>query len=307
VEVAASSRLRLGAVHLVGYPARIFTNSSDKFAGCGAFRSMDSSSLLWVHDTVNNINREMALASLRNGWSFTDVTDTFRRHGYCSSRPWFMSAAGSKWRQGNFNGSAHPNKSGHRATAAQVRKTVRLDAPPAPPAHLNVHFLRVRVSHEGTLRWTGELSIGVADYPAACADNFRPLILTLNKWKDVSADPCSRYDIRTVGRTIAVSGLAYLFKPSNPHDPRIPPGGMPARISRADPDFYFPVRRLHRRRDGWNSTAPSGLGCTVQHVVGKRKPPTHGDNHTVTMEFDYEISTADGLAVDPCNPGTVSP
>jgi hypothetical protein len=257
---------------------------------------------------MNEINREVAHASLRNAWSFTTIAEIFRRHGYCAGASWFHTPVSSLRRQGNLNGTIHPTKSGHRATAARVRETVRLDVPVPPPERVTVRFLRVRVRHEGPLAWTRTLSLGVSGYQGACGNQARALVLTLNEWKDVSSDPCSRYDITTVGRTIRVSGLTYLFKPSlnEPNEPRVPPGGQPARAAGADPPYYFPVSRLHRRRDGWDAT-PTGPACAVKHAVGTRRSTQRGDRNPVRLEFFYEIATSDPLGPAACAPSTAAP
>jgi hypothetical protein len=313
IELATSARLKLGHVHVIGYPARVFTNSADQFEGCGVFSGMDGSETRWITDSLNGIDREVAQAALSNGWSFTATTDIFRHHGYCAddlpapfSGSWFHTPFESYHRQGNRNGTIHPTKSGHRATAQRVRKNVVLDEPAPSPARLRVHFLRVRVSHRGPLRqWTKDLSLGVSPYPSPCGVHARLLSsLTLNQWKDVSADPCYDYDITTVGRTIGVSALTFLFRPGGKRpEPRVPPNGQPAAYaSRADPEFYFPVRRLHRRRDGWDATSPTGAACVLQHAAGVRKSPQPGDRSPVVMEIDYQIATSGPLGLAPCAP-----
>ena len=281
VEVAASARLKLGRMHVIGYPARFFTNSNNDFTSCGVFSGMDGSETRWVTDTVNEVNREIALASLRNGWSFTATADIFARHGYCADHPafqrWFHTPSESYWRQGDINGTIHPTKSGHRATAKRVRRTVRLDVPVPSPQRVTVRFLRVRVRHEGPLDWTRTVSLGVSGYQGACGNQTRALVLTLNEWKDVSADPCSRYDITTVGRTLRVSGLIYLFRPTSgePEEPPVPPGGHPPLVARADPASYFPVGKLHRRRDVWDATSPN---WTDLHPPARRR---HAQDHAL--------------------------
>jgi hypothetical protein len=309
LELAASARLKLGHMHVIGYPARVFTNSDDDFESCGVFDGMDGSETRWVTDSVNEINREIALAALRNQWSFTATRDIFRRHGYCAGghpafQPWFHGPFASYRRQGDINGTIHPTKSGHRATARRVRATVRLDVAPPPP-RITVRFLRVRVRHDGPLDWTRTASLGVSGYQGACGNQTRALVLTLNEWKDVSADPCSRYDITTAGRTLRVSGLTYLFRPTpgdGHEEPPVPPGGQPVRAARGDPAFYFPVGKLHRRRDGWDATSPAGPACTVQHAASTRRTTRPGDHHRVTLEFDYEIATSGLLGPATCAP-----
>ena len=302
VELAASARLKLGRMHVISYPARVFTDEEGDVGGCGAFGDIDDDEARWVTATVNALDRQVAQAALRHGWGFTATTGIFGGHGYCSDESWFHTPRASVVRQGDVHGTIHPTKSGQRATATRVRASVRLDNPAPAPARLRVHFLRVRVSHRGPLRrWSRSAVLGVSAYPSPCRHHARALSLTLNVWKDVSANRCLDYDITTPGRTIGVSALTFLFEPGErPEEPRVPPGGEPAaHASAADPDFYFPVRRLHRRRDGWDATSASAPACVLQHAAGKRGG--------VVLEIEYEIATSGPLGPAPCPPRPQQP
>ena len=260
---------------------------------------MSAREALWVTGTVEEINRALALSSLRNGWSFTATVDLFRGHGYCADDTWFRGAAESKHLQGNTNGTAHPNTAGHSATAQRVRQTIRIDEPVPPVDQLSVSFRRVRVSHDHDADFT-ETFVGMeAGFQSAtCQRRFNQTKvreLKVNRWTDLSADPCMRYEIRTVGRTIGLSVRVFLSNRGTPREPRVPPGGQPSSVaarSRPSPSKYnFTLMELHRRRDGWDATSAAGPGC-VKRAVGQRKG--------VRIEFEYQLPRESPVPTAPC-------
>lgn len=64
----------------------------------------------------------------------TGTTEAFRGHGYCSDDPWYRTVRESLRRQGDLNGTMHPDASGHAATARLLLAAVRSTGPtPTPP------------------------------------------------------------------------------------------------------------------------------------------------------------------------------
>ena len=71
---------------------------------------------------------DVGLAGLRRtmegipGWRvIAGVASRTRDHGLCARAPWFNSVEQSFLRQGDINGTAHPNARGHRAYAEAIR------------------------------------------------------------------------------------------------------------------------------------------------------------------------------------------
>lgn len=59
------------------------------------------------------------------GWVFIDgIADQFREHGYCASDHWFVTYPESWRRQGDDEGSMHPNRRGHQVYAGRITDVV---------------------------------------------------------------------------------------------------------------------------------------------------------------------------------------
>lgn len=99
----------------------------------------------WIEDTlINPLNARLAqIATSFNssGWRFVGIDFMTRLHGYCSDDSWFHTFKTSLATQGDFNGVAHPKRSGYQVYDAF---TFRLLA-----RHFNVRVTSTpRIDHE---------------------------------------------------------------------------------------------------------------------------------------------------------------
>lgn len=267
LEIAISAKLRLRRAYFLGYPSRIFTDAEDKIATCGAFYVMSRDEALWLTGTVDEINREIALSSLRNGWSMVGTKDLFRTHGFCADK----SPGGVEWFRGWSNASdrsgvAHPNFQGQRATAAHVAARVRLDGTLPEPQSLTVRFLEVRIT-DRLGRSDGRATVGLlGEHLNACGrESMTVTGVRTGQLLDVSANPCARWVVRTAGRAVGVRIRASFPRPTT---------------------TSVEVTRLHRRRDGWDATPPIGPTHGVQRLKGA--------NGGVRYVVQYEVTAEPG-------------
>lgn len=83
---------------------------------------------LWAGETVtrDHLNAQVAAAAAEHGWTLVDgIYDGFAGHGYCSDSAWFVRLQQSLRRQGDKNGTLHPNQEGHAHVGARLADTVR--------------------------------------------------------------------------------------------------------------------------------------------------------------------------------------
>ncbi len=76
------------------------------------------------------LNDRVQQAAVRNGWTFVRGPETtFATHGYCTSlqRRYMNTLSDSLFRQGNQNGTLHPNIAGHEAYADALVSRATLD------------------------------------------------------------------------------------------------------------------------------------------------------------------------------------
>ncbi|MBW9205736.1 hypothetical protein KV097_07230 [Mumia sp. zg.B17] len=98
------------------YPAYVFKNG-----GCGALRGITSSKGKAIARLGVTLNKSIATATRRHlnapyRWrAVPDLTAPFKPHPYCGGSTWFTRFEWSLRRQGDLNGTAHPNGPGHRA------------------------------------------------------------------------------------------------------------------------------------------------------------------------------------------------
>ncbi len=265
LELAMSAKLRLRRAYFLGYPSRIFTDAEDEIATCGAFSVMSRAEALWLTGTVDEINREIALSSLRNGWSMAATKDLFRTHGYCADQ----SPGGVEWFRGWSNagdrsGVAHPNFQGQRATAAHVAARVRLDGAVPAPQSFTVRFLGVRIT-DRLGRSDGRATVGLlGGYFNACGrESMTVAGVRTGQLVDVSANPCARWVVRTAGRAVGVRIRASFPRPAT---------------------TSVEATRLHRRRDGWSATPPIGPTHRVRRLEGASGGVRYVVRYEVTAE-----------------------
>ena len=136
LDQAVSANLNVDRTYMVGYPARLFTNSNDKHDVCEAFTNkgfgMTDGDASWLSRRGEDLNGHIANAvnahnaqTTVNPWTFIPLTDLFRKHGYCAGgQRWFRHYHESFQVQFDTNGTAHPNRLGHKAAASIVRANV---------------------------------------------------------------------------------------------------------------------------------------------------------------------------------------
>ncbi|MFO7573376.1 MAG: hypothetical protein R6W48_12370, partial [Gaiellaceae bacterium] len=69
----------------------------------------------WASNTMMpSLNAAGADAATRHGWSYVGgIRDPFLTHGYCAEEHWVVRYTESIARQGNRDGTLHPNAPGH--------------------------------------------------------------------------------------------------------------------------------------------------------------------------------------------------
>jgi hypothetical protein len=277
LDVALSQNVRLGQAYFIGYPARIFTDAADHHTGCGVFRMTDGSAA-WITSQARAVNQQLLQAAAAHGWRLMPTEDAFRHHGYCAGdASWFRSWTSSQHDQGNEDGTAHPNLQGQRAAAAIALGLVRTDVPAPAPARFVVRFLRLRVVDTRAHRTPWQALLRVGWFRDACARNVETVTSVSNgSWVDLSANPCLRYTVRTVARTIDLAASTSLFVPFHPPED---PQGHP----RAPRPRQYSIDATLARANGWSATPPFGPTHVVRHVV------TQHDGATFEIEYDVTV------------------
>jgi lysophospholipase L1-like esterase len=243
LEAAISANLRAASTVIAQYPARLFTNGSDEYETCGAFGIMSEADARWITDEANQLNRTLGDAAARHDWTPVAVTDAFRGHGYCADDTWFRLWGESLATQEDDRGTAHPNGAGHRAVAELVTPRVNLDAVAPPVQRLEVRFLRARVVDDA-IRDPAEpgpldphVDFTVLWQRSACGHAIETLrgFGIAGQWRDLDTDPCLRFPLSTVGRSIET------------------------RIHTAA-GGSLNVQAAHRRGAGWDAVSPLDPG-----------------------------------------------
>jgi hypothetical protein len=187
---AALRQLRVRKVYITEYPNLVKRDASHL---CGlpdvgdlsmqGISTADSQFLLT--NVVNPLNTVVAQAAARNGWTLVrGPKDTFVTHGFCTdlARRYVNTAQDALLRQGDTNGTMHPNIAGHKAYAdaliAQAttdfdlnletpRMLRRLEQNASTPGNVPVPFeakkLTVEIAqHPGTLTVTVQTRVVTA-------------------------------------------------------------------------------------------------------------------------------------------------
>ena len=130
-----SQELPIRDIYITTYPTGLFdTRDADgdiDFDSCGVFSgpdiditSADNDKIVYLGGLLNDLIRDMARTF---GWHLVDVARDagFEGHGYCADDTYFVGAAESCKKQGNFDGMMHPNAEGHAATAFLLANSLR--------------------------------------------------------------------------------------------------------------------------------------------------------------------------------------
>jgi hypothetical protein len=97
---------------------------------CGIFTTVNSDEARFLHITGLTLDGELLYAAAKYDWTPVPVAGRFRGHGYCADAPMLRAFTGSLLRQGDVDGTMHPNVSGHKAAADELVKATRTDFVP---------------------------------------------------------------------------------------------------------------------------------------------------------------------------------
>ncbi len=142
-------------VYVADYPGDVF-----KGGGCGLLgiplhgitdvegQAMSSGGL--------QLNAELQRLAWKSGWNYIGgITEAFSPHAYCSSSRWFNRIEESFRRQGNREGTAHPNHRGHEKFRDAFAPAVVLAPKTSPSYRVRLTIHRVRLgSVPGRDDWT---------------------------------------------------------------------------------------------------------------------------------------------------------
>jgi hypothetical protein len=129
--------LNPGRVFITEYPIGIFKEIAEGAEPCGVLGStvpnpgtlegldLDGSDAIDLGNLGILLNAMLREKARSFGWAYVDgIEHAFDGHGYCSNRPYFVSAEESCLNQGDFEGMLHPNASGHKATGECIAQAL---------------------------------------------------------------------------------------------------------------------------------------------------------------------------------------
>jgi hypothetical protein len=125
---AINATLSVRAVYLTEN-ADATVGDNGEYCSIGGFPyglRISSSDAAWVQQNLlTRLNTTERTVARTLGWVFIDgIADQFHGHGYCASDPWFVTYPESWRRQGDDEGTMHPNQRGHGVYAARIREIV---------------------------------------------------------------------------------------------------------------------------------------------------------------------------------------
>lgn len=154
---------RVSEVYITEYPANIFQDESvaeaaaetSPFAaaggGCGALSAITPTAGAFLTRKGVEFSRIIAASATRHGWHFVSgISEAFNGHGYCDlAESWFVHVSESVINQFNVDGSAHPNRAGHRAIARRIVQTIQQGNKIRPvPRHVTVTFDKLTLADD---------------------------------------------------------------------------------------------------------------------------------------------------------------
>lgn len=142
---ALRDRLNVSEVYATDYPANPFDGGGCGLLGVPGFGIKVSEAQMMAY-YGRKLNFEIRLAALRNGWNFLPgMTTGFDGHAYCDSPSNLVRLEGSLARQANVDGTAHPNRLGHRVLRRMFADGVVLGRSAYPRHRVTVTLEEVRV------------------------------------------------------------------------------------------------------------------------------------------------------------------
>jgi len=133
---AIRQKLNVRKVYITEYPVPV-TSAPGNLCGSNPADAGDVSMVgessadnqFLINNVLGPLNDKVQQAAGRNSWTFVrGPEDTFATHGYCtvSARRYVNTLQDSLFRQGDANGTIHPNVAGHEAYAdALIAQTTR--------------------------------------------------------------------------------------------------------------------------------------------------------------------------------------
>ena len=138
LRAAIDARLHPRRVFLTEYPVGIFKEIAEGAEPCGVLGSivpspgsqegfdLDREDARDMGVVGVALNRKLRAKAHDFGWVFVSgIERASDGHGYCSDRPYFVSAEESCRNQGDFEGMLHPNQRGHRAAGDCIARALR--------------------------------------------------------------------------------------------------------------------------------------------------------------------------------------
>jgi hypothetical protein len=133
---------RVREVYISGYPRQVFLDGACGLLGGvigGAhipYLGIDRAEGNAMNTLGIALNRQVEGITIRHrdeGWNYVeDPTMPFLPHRYCGNEPWFNSLEKSLLTQGDQDGTAHPNRAGHRAFGGLLGRAIVPDQPGTP-------------------------------------------------------------------------------------------------------------------------------------------------------------------------------
>jgi hypothetical protein len=187
---AIRQRLNVRRVYITEYP-NLVSSAPDNLCGSSALDAGDSS-MVGISSTetafvltnfIRPLNDRVQQAATRNAWRFVvGPEDTFATHGYCttSARRYVNTLQDSLLRQGNQNGTVHPNVNGHSAYAdALVRQaTIDFDLPLEAPRV--VRTVETNTITPGPIADSGpkRITVEIAQHPGTLGVTLQHRVIT---------------------------------------------------------------------------------------------------------------------------------
>jgi hypothetical protein len=126
---------RVRQVFITEYPADIFQPSATFLggvdrSGCGELALIDDGEGTFIFEKGKEFNQIIQRAAQLHGWSFVSgIEKAFNGHGYCNDPTFYVGREESISKQGNEDGTIHPNRSGQLAIRDCILETIRASTP----------------------------------------------------------------------------------------------------------------------------------------------------------------------------------
>ncbi len=187
---AIRQKLNVRQVYITEYP-NLVTSAPNNFCGSSPLDAGDAS-MVGISSTESEfvrtnfivpLNDKIQAAAGRNGWRFVvGPEDTFATHGYCtdSERRYVNTLQDSVLRQGNQNGTVHPNINGHRAYADALIRQATIDFNLHLESPRRVRTVETNTITPGPIADSGPkvITVEVAQHPGALTVTLQHRVIT---------------------------------------------------------------------------------------------------------------------------------